>query len=108
MGFKLYSDQYGDRPMIMCDVCGQPLMDFWTDFATATPVDGQTVDVICYHKTCVPAQQGSVTMLMIDFLRLHALKNSIGDIGSDGVRDRVSFLFPMGAGFEVISHDGGV
>lgn len=108
MAFKLYSDQYGARPMLMCDVCGQPLMDLWSDFATATPTSGQTVDVTCYHKTCTPQTPGSVTMLMIDFLRLYGLKSSLGDIASEGGKDRVCFQFPTGSGFEVISHEGGV
>ena len=106
--FKLYSDQYADRPMIPCDVCGTPIMDLWSDLATATPTDGQIVDVTCYHKTCVPPNPGSVTMLMIDFLRLLAMKYSIGDIASDAVKDKLIFQFPLGAGFEAISHEGGV
>jgi len=108
MGFKLYSDQYGDRPSLLCDVCQLPLYDLWSDLATATPVTGQTVDVTVYHKTCVPPTPGSVVMLLIDFIRLYALKSSIGDIASDGVRDEMRFRVPMGTGFEVISHDGGV
>lgn len=108
MAFKLYSDQYGDRPFLLCDVCGQPLLDMWSDLATATPTSGQTVDVTCYHKTCVPPNPGSVVMLMIDFLRLYALKTCIGDLANEGQKDKLTFLFPAGARFEAISHEGGV
>lgn len=108
MAFKLYSDSFGAKPILLCDVCQNSLLDIWSDFATATPASGQTVDVTVYHKTCVPPNPGSVTMLMVDFLRLYALKSSIGDIATDGVKDKMSFQFPSGAGFEVISHDGGV
>lgn len=108
MSFKLYSDQYGDRPIIPCDVCGQPIFDFWNDLATATPTDGQTVNVTVYHKNCVPPNPGSVVMLMIDFLRLLAMKSSIGDISTDETKDKMLVQIPSGSGFEAISHDGGV
>lgn len=108
MAFKLYSDQFGAKPILLCDVCQEPLLDIWSDLATATPTSGQTVDVTTYHKTCTPQSPGSVVMLMVDFLRLYAMKSGIGDVATDGVKDKMCFMFPVGAGFEVISHDGGV
>lgn len=98
MGFKLYSDPTVDRPMFACDVCGQQIVDIWNDKATGSPShDGQVTDVTIHHRTCQAS--GTVTMLLIDFIRLLVVSTRPGDLGSNGVLDKVSVEYPMGRGF---------
>lgn len=98
--FKLYSDSFLDRPILVCDVCDQPITDIWGDKATATPSrDGHVNPVTIHHAACTP-QAGSVTMSLIEFLKLLAVQNRIGDLGSDGGIDTVHVQYPTGGRFE--------
>ena len=99
MGFRLQSDSASQRPLIVCDVCSQPILDIWNDKATGTPTIGQTVDITVHHATCTPPD-GSVTIPLIDFLRLLSVQNRLGDLGSDGTMDKVGVEYPTGKGFE--------
>lgn len=100
MTFKLYSDAQVDQPMICCDVCGEKIIDVWSDKATGTPShDGQLSAVTVHHAACVPPA-GSVTMLLIDFLRLFVITNRIGDLGSNQGVDTLHVQYPTGRGFE--------
>jgi hypothetical protein len=95
MGFKLYSDSMMDMPMLACDVCGQKIIDIWSDKATGTPSqDGQLSDVTVHHASC--AATGSVSMQLIDFIRLFRP----GNLGSDGQLDTVHVQYPTGGRFE--------
>lgn len=101
MAFKLYSDAQVDQPLICCDVCGEKIVDVWSDKATSTPSgNGQVTDVTVHHAACVPPA-GAVTIPLIDFLRLLTIQNRIGNLGSNGVVDRLSVEYPTGKGFEV-------
>lgn len=100
MGFKLQSDSFMDRPVILCDVCDQPLADIFSDKATGTPTTNQFNVVTVHHATCVPPA-GSVTIPLIQFLRLLVVQNRIGDLASDGGIDKVGVEYPTGKGFEV-------
>jgi hypothetical protein len=100
MAFKLYSDSILDRPLVACDVCGQPIMDVWNDKATGSPShDGQVSNVMVHHAACVAT--GSVTISLIDFLRLLCVQQRIGDLGSDGGIDKLTVEYPTGKGFAV-------
>jgi hypothetical protein len=100
MAFKLFTDETGDYPHLLCDVCGQRINDFWNGKATCTPGGiGQISDVVVHHPTCAAA--GTVSISLADFLKLFSIKNMIGDISSDGVNDKVRMEYPMGKGFEV-------
>lgn len=99
MAFKLYSDAQTDRPILVCDVCGQKIADVWSGKATGTPSGaGQVTDVTVHHAACVPPA-GAVTIPMVDFLRLLVIQNRIGDLGSNGVIDRLYVEYPTGKGF---------
>lgn len=101
MAFKLYSDAQMDQPLFACDVCGQKIIDIWSDKATGSPShDGQVTDVVVHHAACIPSA-GTVTILLVDFLRLLVIGNRPGDLGSDGVTDKLSVEYPSGKGFEV-------
>lgn len=101
MAFKLYSDQFSDQPVLMCDVCDQKIFDIWNDKATGSPShDGQTSAVTVHHAACVPPA-GAVTIPLIDFLRLFVVQSRPGDLGSVGGMDRVGVEYPTGKGFEV-------
>lgn len=99
MAFKLYSDSLGDRPLLVCDVCGLNIVDLWNDKATGSPVPSGITDVIIHHAACVAS--GTVTIPLIDFVRLFTVANRPGDMGSDGIVDKVSVEYPMGKGFEL-------
>lgn len=100
MAFKLFIDETGDYPHLLCDVCGQKVNDFWNGKATSTPGGvGQASDIVVHHPTCVAA--GTVSISLIEFLRLFAVKNRIGDVSSDGVKDKATLEYPMGKGFEL-------
>jgi len=99
MGFKLYSDAIADVPLLACDVCGQKIADVWNDKATGSPgTNGQITDVKVHHAACVA--QGTVTIALIDFLRLFVLANRIGNLASNGTMDRLTVEYPTGKGFE--------
>ena len=99
MGFKLYSDSMTDMPMLACDVCGERIIDIWNDKATGSPGrDGQTTDVVVHHATHdVP---GTVSMLLVDFIRLFVVQNRPGNLGSDGVNNTVHVQYPMARRFD--------
>ena len=100
MPFKLYSDQFTDQPIFVCDVCDQPIFDIWNNKATGSPShDGQASDVTVHHATCVPPA-GAVTIPLIDFLRLLVVQSRPGDLGSIGGLDKVCVEYPTGKGFE--------
>lgn len=100
MAFKLYSDAQVDHPMLTCDVCGQQIIDVWNDKATGSPGNnGQVTDVTVHHVTCVPPA-GSVTIPLMDFLRLFVVQNRVGDIGSNQGMDTAYVQYPTGKGFE--------
>lgn len=98
MAFKLQSDSVNDRPLILCDVCDQPIYDLWNDKATGTPTIGQTTDVTVHHAACTPPA-GSVTIPLIDFLRLFTIQGRVGDVGSDGGIDKACVEYPTGGRF---------
>jgi hypothetical protein len=101
MGFKLYSDGQVDRPVLVCDVCGETNLDLWNDKATGTPTfNGQLSTVTVHHRTCVPPT-GSVTMLLIDFLRLFSVQSRLGDLATNGLIDSVAVEYPTGRRFQV-------
>lgn len=100
MSFKLRSDSTSDRPVLLCDVCDQPLFDIWSDKATGTPAVDQTTVITVHHAACVPPD-GAVTIPLVDFLRLFVIQNRVGDLGSDGGIDKVGVEYPVGKGFEV-------
>jgi hypothetical protein len=100
MGFKLRSDSISDMPIICCDVCDQPIFDIWNDKVTGTPTNGQTTDVTIHHAACT-SPPGSVTMSLIEFLKLFVTQNRVGDLGSDGTTEKVTVEYPTGKGFEV-------
>lgn len=100
MAFKLYSDSQVDMPMLTCDVCSERIIDIWNDKATASPSgNGQVTDVSVHHAACVPPP-GTVTMPLIDFLRLLVVQNRVGDLGSHQGIDTVYVKYPTGKGFE--------
>jgi hypothetical protein len=100
MAFKLYSDAQIDMPMLTCDVCGERIIDIWNDKATGSPShDGQTTQVSVHHAACVPPS-GTVTIALIDFLRLLVVQNRVGDLGSNQGIDTVFVQYPTGKGFE--------
>jgi hypothetical protein len=99
MAFKLFIDETYDYPYLVCDVCGEKVNDLWSGKATSTPGGaGQTSDVVVHHPTC-PAV-GTVSIPLIEFLRLFAIKNQVGDISTVGLAERVSAEYPVGKGFE--------
>ena len=99
MGFKLYSDQFSDLPILACDVCGERILDIWNDKATGSPgLDGQTTDVVIHHASHVVT--GTVTMALVDFIRLFIIQSRPGNLGSDGQHDHVDVQYPMGGRFE--------
>lgn len=99
MSFKLYSDSIVDRPLLACDTCGQKIVDIWNDKASGTPSkDGNVTDVVIHHAKCAGA--GTVHMQLIDFIRLFAIQNRIGDLGSIGGADKLTIEFPTGKGFK--------
>lgn len=98
MAFKLSSDANADFPMLICDVCGEKVFDIWNDKATGSPVDGQVTEVKVHHAKCQAT--GTVTISLIDFLRLFVVQNRVGDLGSSGSIDKVSVEYPTGKGFE--------
>ena len=100
MSFKLRSDASTDFPTLVCDVCDQGIFDLWNDKATGTPTNGQTVDITVHHATCTPPA-GTVTMPLIEFLRLFTIMNRIGDVGSDNTNEKAYVEYPTGKGFEV-------
>ena len=99
MAFKLQSDAVNDRPIILCDVCSQPIQDIWNSRATGSPVNGQTTALTVRHATCAAA--GAVDIALIDFLRLLIIQNRAGDMGSDGKKDWVRVEYPTGKRFQV-------
>lgn len=100
MSFKLYSDAISDVPFLVCDVCGQKVVDLWNDKATGSPAsNGQTTDVKVHHAACQAT--GTVTIPLIDFLRLFVTSNRLGNLGSSQGVDKVSVEYPTGKGFEV-------
>jgi hypothetical protein len=99
MGFKLYSDQLMDMPLLACDVCGEKILDIWNDKATGSPGhDGSTTDVKIHHAKC-QAPQGTVTMALVDFIRLFVLTNRPGNASSDKKMDRITVEYPIGKRF---------
>ena len=99
MGFKLYSVQFSDLPILACDVCGERILDIWNDKATGSPgLDGQTTDVVIHHASHVVT--GTVTMALVDFIRLFIIQSRPGNLGSDGQHDHVDVQYPMGGRFE--------
>lgn len=100
MAFKLFSDSMMDTPLISCDVCGQDILDIWNDKATGSPShNGQVTGVTIHHAGCVAT--GTVTIPLIEFLRLLAISLRLGDVGSDGLLNTAHVQYPMGKGFEV-------
>lgn len=100
MAFKLYSDSFLDRPLLVCDVCNQSITDLYGDKVTGTPShDGQVSDVTVHHATC-PPPAGAVTMSLVDFLRLLVIQGRIGDIGTDQGIDTAHVQYPTGKGFQ--------
>lgn len=100
MAFKLYSDAQVDQPVLACDVCGQQIFDIWNDKATASPSNnGQVTDVTVHHAACVPPV-GSVTIPLMNFLRLFAVQARLGDVGSSQGVDTAFVQYPTGKGFE--------
>jgi hypothetical protein len=100
MAFKLYSDASLDQPVILCDVCSQPMHDLWGGKATGTPTnDGQLSVLTLHHAAC--SASGAVTISLIEFFRLFVITNRVGDVGSDGVLEKACVEYPMGKGFEV-------
>lgn len=98
MSFKLYSDSISDQPVLICDVCSLPIIDLWSGKATGSPVkNGQLTDIIVHHPDC--AATGDVNLSLIDFLRLFATSNRIGNLGSSEGIDKVSVEYPTGKGF---------
>jgi hypothetical protein len=99
MGFKLYSDSMVDQPLLACDVCGQKIIDIWNDKATGTPShDGQISDVTIHHAGCVAT--GSISMQLVDFIRLFIISSRPGNLGSTGGIDEVHVQYPTGGRFE--------
>jgi hypothetical protein len=98
MAFKLSSDSLVDQPILMCDVCQQKIVDIWNDKATGSPANGQVVDVTVHHAGCQAT--GTVTMPLIDFLRLFVARTRLGDVASDGSIDRVYVECPTKGRFE--------
>ena len=99
MGFKLYSDSMMDRPILMCDVCGGQLVDLFADKASGSPgSNGQITDVVVHHAKCASA--GAVHIPLLDFLKLFAIENRIGTLGTDGAVNRLTVEHPAGKGFE--------
>lgn len=98
MSFKLFRDSTGDYPRLVCDVCGNAVTDLWNDLATATPVQGQVVDVTIHHVTCQAV--GDVSMKVVNFLSLYAAKSRFGDLGSDGTTETIYVRHPAGEEFE--------
>lgn len=99
MAFKLYSDKITDLPHLACDVCGQRIVDVWNEKATGTPTgDGKVSEVVVHHAACKAT--GTVTIPLVDFLRLFVIGIRIGNLASDGKTDRLSVEYPTGKGFE--------
>jgi len=98
MSFKLQSDGKTDYPTLVCDVCGQKIFDIWSDKATSSPAKDQTVDVQIHHAKCQAS--GTVTIPLIEFLRFFVVQNRVGDLGSNGIVDKVSVEYPTGKGFK--------
>lgn len=99
MAFKLYSDQLTDLPYLACDVCGQRIVDVWSDKASGSPTnDGKISEVVVHHAAC--KAPGALQIPLINFLRLFVIGNRIGNVGSDGKTDRLIVEYPTGKGFE--------
>jgi len=99
MPFKLRADSLMDQPLLACDVCGEPIYDFWNAKASGDRVpDGSVTAVTVHHPACAAA--GAVHIPLMDFLQLFVSRNRLGDVGSDGVLDRVSVECPMNRRFE--------
>lgn len=98
MAFKLYSDQIMDMPVLACDVCGERILDIWSEKATSTPTNGKTTNVIVHHAKC--AATGTVTIPLADFVRLFVIANRVGSVGSNGKVDKITMEYPTGKGFK--------
>ena len=96
MSIKLDADS-NDFPVLICDVCGLRLCDPFGDLASTTRTAGTPSEIVLHHAACVTDKADH--MPVMEFFKLLMIRNRFGDVGSDGVNDRLISEFPTGGGF---------
>ena len=98
MGLKLGKDVSLDFPVLLCDVCGKRIVDYWNDLASGTSgtMDAPG-DLVLHHQAC--ATQQPLHMTLVDFFGLFLSRNRVGDVASDGLTSKAIVSVETNKGF---------
>ncbi len=84
MAFKL-TQEGRDFPVLICDICGERIIDLWSDLVSGSRTTG---NVVIHHRACPTTEPVHTTI--IKFFGMFLALNRVGDLASDGVVEKIS------------------